>query len=446
MHAQQRVELDELGLGAQALTVGRVADEQAGHGAGGRRLEGVAALDPHTVRKARTREVVAGRGDGARIEIAPGDRRLQPPGAASRNGFVADALPQHRLVVEPVLEAPATTQQAGRDVGGHPRALDQQGAGPAHGVEQRCPTRGGLGPAGLQQDCRGEVLLERRLDAVAPVSAPVQAVARQVQAQRRVLAFEMQMDADVGVLGVDVRSRLAAVAEVIGDRVLDLESGEVRMGESGRAAGDLDRETRRGREQPGPVDRPRGGVQGIRIRGLEALQRQQHATRQPRPQAGAVSRLERGAGGDAAAAGFEGVETQRREFGGEQGFDAARAADEQGEDGHAALSQATAHAARDEARSLGGRNTRGCDFAISAIFRAASRPIVPLLASNQRETSFEMALPRLRGSYRPGSWASARRQAARTSSLKQAKVACRSEVGRWARSSRTAMTQAASSG
>jgi len=57
------------------------------------------------------------------------------------------------------------------------------------------------------------------------------------------------------------------------------------------------------------------------------------------------------------------------------------------------------------ARSVGGRNTSGCGFAISAVFGEDFAPLAPTIAPKILiRTCLEMALPRPRGSYRPRSW------------------------------------------
>src|SRR3546814_10055539 len=89
----------------------------------------------------------------------------------------------------------------------------------------------------------------------------------------------MQMQADVGLLGIDVRPLQACRAKAIDDRVLEFQSREMRVGDTRRATGDFDRETAAGREHVRPLDGLRRLVDRLCIAELEGLQRQQHAAR-----------------------------------------------------------------------------------------------------------------------------------------------------------------------
>ena len=90
-----------------------------------------------------------------------------------------------------------------------------------------------LRPAGAHQDRRRQVLLERRLGlrALLAVSAPVQALPREVEAQRRRRAPLVQVQAHVGTAHVDRRALPEALAELVDDRVLHPLRDEVRVGE-----------------------------------------------------------------------------------------------------------------------------------------------------------------------------------------------------------------------
>src|SRR3546814_9986946 len=79
----------------------------------------------------------------------------------------------------------------------------------------------------------------------------------------------MQMQADVGLLGIDVRPLQACRAKAIDDRVLEFQSREMRVGDTRRATGDFDRETAAGREHVRPLDGLRRLVDRLCIAELE---------------------------------------------------------------------------------------------------------------------------------------------------------------------------------
>src|SRR3546814_5822734 len=94
-------------------------------------------------------------------------------------------------------------------------------------------------------DWSSDVLLQRCFDATGAIAAAVQALAGQIEAQRTLFAVQMQMQADVGLLGIDVRPLQACRAKAIDDRVLEFQSREMRVGDTRRATGDLDRKSTR---------------------------------------------------------------------------------------------------------------------------------------------------------------------------------------------------------
>ena len=219
--AEQRVQADELGGGAaQAGAVGRVGYEQPGHGVGaGRRRElgELAPLHAHERRESCSRRVVAGQGDGPWIMVVARDdlgadagdgQNARKAGVAALLGVGDETAPESIVVAQPAVEAETAglgAQQPGGHVAGDEGRLDGQRAGPAQRVDQAAAGGGQRRPAGAHEDGRGEVLLERRgdLHTLLAVAPPVQALAREVEAHRRLLALDVDVDAHIGPCRID---------------------------------------------------------------------------------------------------------------------------------------------------------------------------------------------------------------------------------------------------
>ena len=129
----------------------------------------------------------------------------------------------------PAVEAEALPCKARGDVGGHHGGLDQQGAGAAQRIHQRCPLARQRRPARAHQQRRGEVLLERGVADVAPVAATVQALPGEVDAQDEASAVQVGVEAQVGGLDVHRRARLPAGLQPLYHAVLDRLGAEAGM-------------------------------------------------------------------------------------------------------------------------------------------------------------------------------------------------------------------------
>ena len=207
----------------------------------------------------------------------------------------------------PARESEALALEARRDVARDQRGLDAERARAAHRIdeaERRAVRRRGRDerrPARAEQDRGGEVLLERRGALRSAIAAPVQALAREIDRERRDVAVEMQVHAHVGRSDVDRRPHAGRLAELIDDRVLDLERGELRVGDRGAAARAVDRERAVHAEVRAPVDLAHAVVERVGRRRVELSDLQQHAARDARPEACAIRVLERRFARDAAA-------------------------------------------------------------------------------------------------------------------------------------------------
>ena len=223
----------------------------------------------------------------------------------------------------------ARAGQTGRYVGRDQRRFEQQRAGAAHRIEQGTAIRGDLRPTRADQQRGREVLLERRATAVEPIAAPVQTLAGEIEADRGLRAMQMDVDGDIRLVGIDIGTTAVHVAEAIGECIFHAQRREVRMRDRVRAAGDIDRERARDVEQGRPVDRARAEVERIGVRNLHEVQRQQHAAREPRPQAGAIGIEPAAVGRDAAATLGDLAQPEAAQLLDQQRFQSARAAHEQ---------------------------------------------------------------------------------------------------------------------
>ena len=191
--------------------------------------------------------------------------------------------------------AASARSRPGRDVGRDERRLDGQRARPAQRVQQAGTGGGVARPRRVQQHAGGEVLLERRLDLhlVGAVPAPVQALPAQVDRDGHARAREVRVHAHVRRARIDRGTGAAGGAELVHDRVLDAHGAEAGVPDAVVDAGEVDRQGVAGAEVLAPVDAAGRGVQLVAVGRLPGRQRQQDASADPRPQAGAVRGLER---------------------------------------------------------------------------------------------------------------------------------------------------------
>ncbi len=335
---EQGVELGQAGFRPHALAVRGIGHQQplvafTPRGAVGQ----LAALEMHPSGKARLLQVGERVADGARVLViaADGAEALDPRRSAVL-GLLQQAVPGGRVVLPPAEESPVSAQQTGSDVGGDQRALDRKRPRSAQGVEQDAAVRGDLGPARAQQDGGGEVLLERCRGALLPIPAPVQRLAREVQAQGRLALVQVGMDLQIRTLGAHVGAAAETLAETVGDGVLDLERTEAGVADLGAGAVELDREGATRVEVLLPGDGQSARVQRVGVAGVAAAERQQHPVGDPRPQADTVG-VGQGAGEAHAAPGLGGVgESEAVDLVGKQGFEVACRGGEEGEAGHGA--------------------------------------------------------------------------------------------------------------
>ncbi len=215
-------------------------------------------------------------------------------------GLAAQSRPQLGIVLPPAFEAEAAARQAGRDAGRDHRRLDHQRARSAHRVVERATLLRQRRPARAQQQCRRQVFLEWRLDARLPIAAAVQGLAAQVDPHGDPLAREAQADPQVRCGQVHRRPVARVLAHAVDDGVLGAQRRELRVPQPARRlADDIHGKRARGRHVRLPRQRQQAAVHEVRVAGVEVGQRQQHAARRARAQAGGVRAGQRAEEADA---------------------------------------------------------------------------------------------------------------------------------------------------
>ena len=192
----------------------------------------------------------------------------------------------------PAVEAEALAQESRRDVGGDQRALDDERARTAHGIEQGIALGRDLGPAGAQQQCRGQILLERCGGTGLAVAALMQRLAREIQAEGQAVAVSVEVNAQIRIVGIDAWTSPVEPVEAIGDGVLDLEDGEMWVGDALELAVELNGEGAIRGQMIFPGDLQRTVVDLVRAAQRHLRQRQEDAVGDPRPETGAIAVLD----------------------------------------------------------------------------------------------------------------------------------------------------------
>ncbi len=236
--------------------------------------------------------------------------------------------PQRRNVTEPGRKAPALAFYVRCDVGGNHASLDQERTHTAHRVGQ-CATFGSdARPAGSDQNGGGQVFLERRGTLLQAIAALVQAVTGKVQRQNRFTTIQAQVNAQVRVDLVHRRALAFGRAQFVDDRVLDLQCTKVGVVDARPVTAEFHRNGAFRFKMVMPLDIEHAVVQVFGVLHREALEYQQHAVGQTRPETQPVSGLHvgRAANGRGVLTGF--LQTQRRGFFGKQTFEAFGASKE----------------------------------------------------------------------------------------------------------------------
>ena len=202
--------------------------------------------------------VVDGEGHGVAAHVRGQDRGRQLPEHAPPR-LVAQRRPQLHIVIHPALEPEPLPRQSRWAFQGDPRGFDRQRSGAAERIG-----KGTLAAPACQQDQgRGQGFVERSARQDGPIAALVQRFAGAFEAERRLIAVNVQVKADHRLLDIDAGPPAAAVEELVADRVLGAQGGVFRVGDPRIADVAIDGQRVLGREVLRPVDRAHGVVKLI---------------------------------------------------------------------------------------------------------------------------------------------------------------------------------------
>jgi len=282
--AKVLVEVQQAGFVTQALAVRGVADDQAFLVLVRAWLEGAdfALVDLHPVAQAGTLDVVAPRLDQPRVGFVTANPqwRLGQAGLRTGQALFVNLAPCGRHMAEPGAEAPALTLEVGGNVGSDHRRLHQEGADTAHRVGKGAALGSNARPAGADQHRSGQVFLQRRGALLQAIATLVQAVAGQVEREDRLATVQAQVHADIRVDLFHRWAQALTVAQLVDDRVLDLERTEVSVVDARAMAAEFHGQGAVGSQVVGPVDGVHTIIEVVGILHREALEHQQHAVGQ----------------------------------------------------------------------------------------------------------------------------------------------------------------------
>ncbi len=135
-----------------------------------------------------------------------------------------------------------------------------------------------------------------------PIAAAMQALAGQVDRDRRAIAIEKYVDAHVGRLDVDVGSHAGRVAQLIDDRVFDALRAVQAVVDLRTRGDEVDRDRTTGMQMRLPVGALNAVVQRVRFRRVERVDLQQNPVRDAAPQTHPVRAFEAAGETDAGGA------------------------------------------------------------------------------------------------------------------------------------------------
>ena len=193
----------------------------------------------------------------------------------------------------PTREAEVLAIERRRRVRRNQGTFGEKGAGAAHGIEQHAAAFTNGGPACAQQHGGRDILLERRAAALAPIAAPMQALAGKIHRQQCRRPFDVQVQQHVGTFRLDVRALARGIAQIVADRVLEQLGTVDGVPDGFVAAAAITGKRRAGRQVFAPVDAFDGFVHRFRAAGIDRSQAQVHAGCGARPEAGSIPHLER---------------------------------------------------------------------------------------------------------------------------------------------------------
>ena len=210
--AQVAVELVDV-VHAQALAVGRIADERAalGHDVD---VAQVAALEFDILVQAGALDIGTSDGNGFALDVAA----IDLVGELALGAIVVvDRVKQVGVIVGPLLEGILVTIDTRGNVGADEGCLDKEGARATHGIDQVGVTL----PAAEHNDARCQHLVDGRVGLRHAPAALEQRVSAAVERQGHVTSRDVDVESDFGVAQPDAGALAILLAEIVGDGVLD---------------------------------------------------------------------------------------------------------------------------------------------------------------------------------------------------------------------------------
>ncbi|MNU80111.1 hypothetical protein D3C71_697340 [compost metagenome] len=317
-------------IGGQALVIRRVADHRADLLLRGGQVGHIGAGEADGMGDAGNFRVLARRLDRHRVDVAAVDDRLQrsQAGRFAITRFALDGFPGGLVEAQPAARRQAAmAHQAGSDVGGHQRALDQQGAAAAHRIQQAATGSMQARPLRTHQQRGSQVFLQRRVMRSTTPATAMQRATTEVDRQRGAALAQRQVDAHVRQIGVDRRALEPFVTHAVDDGVLDPLRSKTGMGDL--VAGHM-RVHRQGHLRFDvfvPRQRAHAVIQRLLVRAFEFVDRPQHAAGQPRPHDDPQRLLQFAIGIDAGDGGSGLFQAEGRQLIGKQVFQALGAGD-----------------------------------------------------------------------------------------------------------------------
>ena len=251
-----------------AMVVGRIRHQAAALGVVGP-VGHWLAFDLHHILHLGVLDVAAGYCYGLRVDVAASDLEVEWTLGAV---VVVEFLEEFLVEIRPLLEGEAGSVYSGIDVGGDECGLDQERAGPAHGVgEVRVAA-----PSGGHDYSGSQDLVDRGLGLLLAVSAFVKGLAAGIQRDGDAVAVDVDIEQQVIARHADRGTLAVQVAEVVDDAVLDAVGGETAVGEIGAVDRCVDCECGLGSHVLLPRNITDNVVELVRIRGREFLNGLQH--------------------------------------------------------------------------------------------------------------------------------------------------------------------------
>jgi hypothetical protein len=183
--------------------------------------------------------------------------------------------------VAPTEKAEVISAEPRRDPPRHEGRFDEEGASPAHGVDQGEVFIRPFRPTGKAQNGRREIFLEGGLPAPLSVSPPVEAFTGEVDADLGPFPIEMQMDSEIRPFQAHGRPPVETVSEPVRDRVLYLQRRIMGLLDGGSEGGTRNGKGVVGRKMALPVHGESPPVEGLDVRGLPTPDGKEDAPSEP---------------------------------------------------------------------------------------------------------------------------------------------------------------------